>query len=527
MRIPGVALLFLLQLLPATPQPPAAVDGVVIDAVTKQPLAGATLQLQQVSSLGAKIITTTRNDGTFVLRNLPPGGYVIEGSRAGYVPEMVGDASEIPNVLRNPLSPTIGPIIKELKPGQTLSGIRIALTPGSVITGRLTDDHGDVVIGGIVQALKVTYKNGLPERTLVQSVVSNDLGEYRLFMLKPGRYYVSLAPTSGSPGLVSQFSIPLFHPGTVDVSSATVLDLHVGETIEAVNFLSIPTRNRRITGGVQGEGSDGVTLTLSPANSTSKKTTSIRSDSSNKTFEFSDIVPGTYTLVASNVYGRSVLSLDVRNADLIGIRALLGANFTIPARVRIEGHPPGDDPTLEKVYFNVRMDVPVEGLETQVYAPFADGHFTLDVMRRDYWIDIMNRDEFYVKSIMLEGVDVLNQGLHVMGSQEGPMEIVVDTHFGEVQGAVSAVNATVVLVPDAARRNQRPLYKSMRAPSGSFHFEKVPPGDYKVFAWSEDTIENGGPWLNTEYLRQFEDRATPVRIQADRQTIVDRPVAAF
>jgi len=440
---------------------------------------------------------------------------------------MVGEPLEVPNTPRSPLTPMVMTIFKELKPGQTLSGIHLALTPGSVITGRLTDDHGDVVIGGIVQALKVNYRNGLAERALVQSVVSNDLGEYRFFMLKPGRYYISLAPTSLSPGFVNQVSIPLSHPGTVDVNSATVLDLHVGETLEAVNFLSIPTRNRRITGGVQGEGSDGVTLTLSPVNSTSKKTTSIRSDSSSKTFEFSDIVPGTYTLVASNVYGRSVLSLDVRNADLLGIRALLGANFTIPARVRIEGHPPGDDPMLEKVYFNLRMEVPIEGLETQVYAPFADGHFTLDIMRRDYWIDIMNREEFFVKSIMLEGVDILNQGLHVMGSQEGPMEIVVDTHFGEVQGSVSGVNATVVLVPDAVRRNQRPLYKSMRAPNGSFHFEKVPPGDYKIFAWSEDTIENGGPWLNPEYLRQFEDRATPVRIQADMKTIVDRPVAAF
>jgi hypothetical protein len=82
-------------------------------------------------------------------------------------------------------------------------------------------------------------------------------------------------------------------------------------------------------------------------------------------------------------------------------------------------------------------------------------------------------------------------------------------------------------VPDASRRNQRPLYKSTKASNGVFHFKQVPPGDYKLFAWSEDTIDNGGPWLDPEYLRKYEDRATPVRIQGDMKTIVDRPIPAF
>ena len=107
------------------------------------------------------------------------------------------------------------------------------------------------------------------------------------------------------------------------------------------------------------------------------------------------------------------------------------------------------------------------------------------------------------------------------------MEIVVDNHVGEVQGSAAAPNVTVVLVPDAARRNQRPLYRSTRTSNGAFLFQKVPPGDYKLFAWSEDTIDNGGPWLDPEYLRRYEDRATPVRIQAELKTILDRPIPVF
>ena len=96
-----------------------------------------------------------------------------------------------------------------------------------------------------------------------------------------------------------------------------------------------------------------------------------------------------------------------------------------------------------------------------------------------------------------------------------------------MQGSAAAPNVTVVLVPDAVRRNQRPLYKSVKSGNGVFHFQKVPPGEYKLFVWSEDMIDNGGPWLDPEYLKKYEDRATPVRIQPDMKTILDRPVPVF
>jgi hypothetical protein len=371
----------------------------------------------------------------------------------------------------------------------------------------------------------------LRERTLVQSVVSNDLGEYRLFMLRPGQYHIAMVPLAVvPPNVPSQpFSIPLFYPGTIDAKGAQALDLRVGQSIEGVNFAAIPTRNRRIGGGVQGNATDGVRITLSPANGTAQLTRSITSDNPDPNFQFSDIVPGTYSLVAQTVDQRAAISLDVRNADVLGTRIILGPGIQIPSRARIEGHPPGDDPELENIYFIVRPDVPVPGLEPDTYTAFADGHFTLEVLNRDYWIEITRRDDYYVKSITLGSVDILNQGLRASRPLDGsgPLEIVFDNRFGVLQGSAAAPNVTVVLAPDAGRRNQRQLFKSVKSSSGVFVFEKVPPGDYKLFAWSEDTIDNGGPWLDPDYLSRFEDRATPVRIQADTRTLLDRPIAVF
>ena len=165
------------------------------------------------------------------------------------------------------------------------------------------------------------------------------------------------------------------------------------------------------------------------------------------------------------------------------------------------------------------------GIEADTYSPFPNGRITLDVLAGDYRIDITQPEGAYVKSATLGGIDVLNQGLHITGAVDGTLEMEIASDSGSLDGraeGVTARDATVVLVPDAARRGQRALFKPVKVdPAGGFRFQKVPPGDYKVFAWTE---ENGGPWLDPEYLRKYEDRATPVHIDPNKKTILERPV---
>ena len=114
-----------------------------------------------------------------------------------------------------------------------------------------------------------------------------------------------------------------------------------------------------------------------------------------------------------------------------------------------------------------------------------------------------------------------------MSSVDGPMEIVVDNRVGGVQGRAAAPNSTVVLVPDVPRRNQRALYRSIKTTNGAFRFDKVPPGEYKLFAWSEDRIDNGGPWRDPEYLLKYEAMAVPVRVEEGPGTPLEGLVPVF
>jgi hypothetical protein len=504
--------LALLLLLLQQPPTGAAVDGIVLDSQTGRPLAGATVLFQGggggISS--GTMIRVTGADGTFAFRNATPGQYIIEASRGGYVPERYGSGT-VNSITGRPT----------LTPGQTLSGIRLVMTPGGVITGRLTDDRGEPSVGTVVQALKTTYNGGRPQKTHVQSVVSNDLGEYRFFMLKPGQYTIAVEPPSVAYRLNPAATLPFYFPGTVDAKAAQPISLQLGQTVDGVNFVSIPTRNRRIEGSVQHNSDDPVGVVLSPLNGTTSVNFSVNLNDGR--FQFNDVIPGTYTLVARSSEARSPLSLDVRNADVFGTRIVLGPGYKIPARVRIEGNPPGDDPEVEKLYFDVRPEVPVAGLEPETYSPFANGRFTLEVLRRHYRIDIARTPDYYIKSITLEGVDVLNQGLNVESSMEGPLEIVVSKTIGAVEGRADGADVTVVLVPDAARRGQQVLFQSMKPNSGTFRFEKVPPGEYKLFALTE---ENGGPYLDPEYLQKYENRGALVRVEGNRITRLDRALEA-
>jgi hypothetical protein len=227
-------------------------------------------------------------------------------------------------------------------------------------------------------------------------------------------------------------------------------------------------------------------------------------------FEFKGVVPGGYFLVARTAERASFLSLDVGNVDLLNISVALDRIFEIPARVRIEGHPPGDDPELETLYFVIHRDSPIAGLEPQTYSPFSNGRFTLNVLPGDYRIHLSRPADFYIQSMTLRGANIMSQSLRVEESSETPLEIVVGSNPGSIEGRAQASSVTVVLIPNSERRGQRDLYKAVKAgASGEFRFAKVPPGDYKLFAWR---TENGGPWRDPAYIGRYEERGVPVRI---------------
>src|SRR5206468_581645 len=126
--------------------------------------------------------------GRYEIDGLPAGRYTVSFTRANYVRATYGQ--------RRPLGP--GAAI-EIANGQIVSRVDAVLLRTGVITGRIVDELGDPITGVQVMPMRWAFING--ERRLQSSGMSaatNDLGEYRLFGITPGQYFVSATLNNSS-----------------------------------------------------------------------------------------------------------------------------------------------------------------------------------------------------------------------------------------------------------------------------------------------------------------------------------------
>ena len=252
------------------------------------------------------------------------------------------------------------------------------------------------------------------------------------------------------------------------------------------------------------------------------------------TFELA-VPPGSYTLVAAvnNLNARA--SVQVGYADVDGVVMSLGQSFNIAGRVTFEGRPP-TPAELSALRVSLAMNPPVPGMQPDSYSVILpNGSLTLSAGRGDFRLNISplltvpgsfqipqanppaSLSNLYVKSVRLGEADVLNGGLHLDGRPDAPLEIVIGTTPGSVEGIVvnqnrdPVPNITVALLPDPGRRARIDLYRTVSTDaSGRFKIDRVPPGDYVAFAW--DGVESGD-WQNPEFVATYEARGTLVRVR--------------
>jgi hypothetical protein len=119
-----------------------------------------------------------------------------------------------------------------------------------------------------------------------------------------------------------------------------------------------------------------------------------------------------------------------------------------------------------------------------------------------------------VKSIRLGETDVLNGGLRLEGPTASQLEIVLGMNPGSVEGTAladaqsAAPGVIVALLPNV--RGRFDLVRTATTdPSGRFLLNRVAPGDYKLFAWTEI---RDGDWQDPDVIRTYESRGTPVHI---------------
>jgi len=188
----------------------ATLEGTVTRAGTGQPLKNAKVTLNRTTPsapgnqnrlnaiLAASTVgVNTDGNGHFTITGIDPGDYRISADREGFLGSEYGQRT-----------PTGSGVAVTLTANQRFTA-DLQMFQASVISGRVITTDGDPSQKTAVQAYAYRYSNG--QRTLAQvaNTQTNDLGEYRLFGLEPGEYFVSVI----SPELVDQTPV-----GTLDIS---------------------------------------------------------------------------------------------------------------------------------------------------------------------------------------------------------------------------------------------------------------------------------------------------------------------
>jgi hypothetical protein len=514
------------------PEDRCAIEGRVFSAASGEPVKRASLILRRTdltpNSGGLPISYSTATDtgGGFAMKDIEPGKYRLSVSRTGFVNTEYG--------ARGPQRP--GTTLS-LSTGQHMQEVIFRLTPHAVIIGRVVDEGGEPLAYVQVQAMRYRYLQGRKQLMSSGGASTNDLGEYRMFGIPPGRYYLSATYRANmmfeatvdrsATQPADEDYVPTYYPAATDASGATAVDVAAGAQVRGIDFTLSKTRTVHIKGRVvnsTGIGRKQATLFLTPRDQMGMYNMNRPfSTDSTGAFEVRGLAPGAYSLTASIYDGDRSMSMRQpieAGGNIDNLVVTMQPGFELSGQIRVDGEAKMN---LSDVRVNLR---PRDPSGPMMFAPASngrvkeDGAFTLSNVTMDHFnVTVYSLPEgFYVKSIRRGDDDVLASGLDVSKGSTGPIDIVLSPKAGQVEGSVQndkqqpATGASVVLIPqEKERADQMAYYKTVTTDQyGRFAVKSVDPGEYKVYAWED--LE-AGAYMDPEFMKPLDGRGESVTIR--------------
>jgi protocatechuate 3,4-dioxygenase beta subunit len=374
---------------------------------------------------------TTDDRGKFSFQSLEDGSYTLQVQANGYVPQTYGQ-----RYATGPGTPIT------VSAGQPVKDLTVSLTPAANLSGRIRDDSDQPLVNVPVQLLRSTYSfDGQRTFQSAGTVQTNDRGEYRLYWVNPGRYYLLAGrPSAGTSPLAAMMVSALgggsnaagnppppvpgyaFYPGVAEIGSARTIDLAPGADLQSADIV-LPAKPK--TYSIRGKLIDSRTGQTPPRASvvattqTPGTTSNIAEPAPTRNynaatgmFEIRDLQPGTYWITGvvrdlmpngpgagPQTQAIGMIPVTVASSDVDGIVVNAIPAGTVTGRIRVDGQLPANM-TVDRL----RIQLSPVGTSAELFQSMramagnfsnspartsADGAFRLDnVVPGEYRIDI-------------------------------------------------------------------------------------------------------------------------------------------
>jgi hypothetical protein len=490
-------------------------------------------------------VTVTNDDGRFLFEGLTPGRYLLKATKTGWVPSYYGSAR-----------PGRPPGVRIAVENGKRADVDVPIIRGSVLAGRIVDHEGrpmprqfpwlleQRMVGDqrMIARTRFPYSIGSFERS------TNDLGEFRLFGLPPGTYYLAVSPsiTPGArlttdaevrwalqppgagrgpvpdPAPVSGYT-RVYFPGSPDPAAAMPIVVGPGEVREGLEFTVDFIPVARVEGTVRradGSPAAGTRLMLEarvPRVSLEGVTRTATADAGGR-FVFTNVAPDDYRISARGASAApAVLDLwthtdvVVSGVDVNGISLTLAPASVMTGRlafVPTSLAPPKDLTTVRLQFMGVAALAQVLVGGSSFYAQHtatvdADGTFRVVGLPPDRylatatWTGMRSGDGgWWLTSMKAAGRDLGDSPLVVNPNQD-VADVVVEfrDRIGTIEGTLtdatgrSAPEYFVIAFPtDPASwttTSRRMVPAVQPATDGRFRVTGLLPGEYYLAVVTE------------------------------------------
>jgi len=516
---------------PAPVAPTARLAGMVIEdgSTPARPVRRAIVTVTG-TNIAAPLQVVTTDDGRFVIDGLSAGRYVLTAEKAAYVKSYYGS----PRITRPPgMSVAVAD-------GQAIANLEIRMVRGAAIAGVVREMTGLPLAGAQVQASLVSVVNGQRKTSSATAgarlVVTNDIGEYRLWGLAPGEYIVRTvgggAAVAGTARVLSDAEIaaanrelntvaspgekaapppprpqlarlPSYFPGVLDPAEAQTVTVAAGDDRQGIDIVSRVGSVARVTGNAIGP--DGRPVTNMLVGIANVSTNSIYSSPGiirpNAAGEFSmaGLTPGRWLL-----FGRGAepgvpsdgkmpwwteTEFVLGDQNLTGLALPFTNGSTVTGKLQFDGA--AAPPDLSRLRIGLSYIPRVADVQAFLPAvtPSADGTFTFDgVPPGRYRATITASGDWSLRSALADGRDILDTPLEVASGRDVALTLTMTDRTTEISGVLldqlgrpAPEYSVIVFSADPAMWATSPRRNSGIVKLGSdgrYRIAALPPGDY-------------------------------------------------